>query len=212
MSMIGIFGGTFDPVHYGHLRPVQEVCDELALDEVHWLPCNIPPHRDLPLASAEHRLAMLRLALNGNGRFVVDTRELERDGPSYMVDTLVSLRQDFAADSLLLILGQDAFNGLPQWHHWQQILQLAHVVVCTRPGSELPLSGPLEKLVADKQIHDSEKLRSTLAGLVYMLPVTRLSISATQIRELCQQKKSPAYLLPGAVNEFIQKNGLYQNR
>lgn len=212
MKLIGIFGGTFDPVHFGHLRPVQEVCQDLGLDEVRWIPCGLPPHRDSPLGSAGQRLAMLRLALKGNKKFVVDTREIDRDGPSYMVDTLRSLRQDFPDESLVLILGQDAFNGLPQWHNWQQILQLAHIIVCTRPGSEQPLSGPLEKLVVDRQIQNDEQLKSAASGCIYMHQVTQLPISATQIRELCQQGKSPAYLLPDSVNDYIQTNGLYRNR
>ncbi|NOY67589.1 MAG: nicotinate-nucleotide adenylyltransferase [Gammaproteobacteria bacterium] len=208
--MIGIFGGTFDPVHYGHLRPVQEVCDDLDLDEVRWIPCGLPPHRDPPKASAQDRLEMLSLAVKGNASFVVDTREVDRNGPSYMVDTLESLRHDFPDESLVLILGQDAFNSLPEWHRWQEILQLAHIVVCTRPGSELASSGQLVELVSERGTQDISRLKDEKAGVIYMHDVIQLPISSTQIRDLCLQGKSHRYLLPLAVNEYIQTNGLYQ--
>lgn len=210
MKMIGIFGGTFDPVHYGHLRPVQEVCNDLGLDEVRWIPCGLPLHRDPPKASAQDRLEMLSLAVKGNASFVVDTREVDRNGPSYMVDTLESLRHDFPDESFVLILGQDAFNGLPEWHRWQEILQLAHIVVCTRLGSALASSGQLVELVSERGTQDISRLKDEKAGVIYMHDVIQLPISSTQIRDLCLQGKSHRYLLPLAVNEYIQTNGLYQ--
>jgi len=208
--MIGIFGGTFDPVHFGHLRPVLEICQDLSLNEVRWLPCGVPPHRDIPQASIEHRLAMTRLALEENVKFIVDDRETKRSGPSYTVNTLESLREDYPDDSLVLILGQDAFNGLTEWHRWRDLLSLAHVVVCTRPGSQLASSGQLIEWMSDKSVQDPNQLRIKLAGLIYKHDVIQLPISATQIRKLYLQGESPQYLLPDAVNEYIHTNGLYR--
>ena len=210
MKIIGIFGGTFDPVHFGHLRPVQEVCQNLSLDEVRWIPCGMPPHRGFPQVSVEHRLAMMKLALQDNVKFIADDRETKCDGPSYTVNTLESLREDFPDDSLVLILGQDAFNGLPEWHRWRDLLNLAHIVVCTRPGSELASSGQLIEWMSDKCIQDAKQLSTKSAGFIYKHDVTQLPISATQIRQLYLQGESPQYLLPNAVNEYIHTNGLYR--
>ncbi|HEC29176.1 MAG TPA: nicotinate-nucleotide adenylyltransferase [Gammaproteobacteria bacterium] len=202
----GLFGGTFDPVHFGHLRPALEVCQDLDLHEVRWIPGGQPPHRETPLAETVHRLNMLRLAVQDIDRFTVDIRETERAGPSYTVDTLISLRKEMPGSSLALILGQDAFNGLPGWHRWQEILELAHVIVCARPGSILPQTGEL----AGRQTDDFTGLEEQTHGLVYTHPVTQLSISATAIRALIMQGKTPRYLLPAPVCDYIDKNGLYR--
>ncbi|MCK5724204.1 MAG: nicotinate-nucleotide adenylyltransferase, partial [Gammaproteobacteria bacterium] len=132
--MIGILGGTFDPIHYGHLRTALDVQQCLSLDEVRFIPCGEPPHRDKPVAESLQRLAMVRAAIAGQKGFSVDDREIRREGPSYMVDTLTSLKHDFKTESLCLILGMDAFNGLEQWHQWQQIFELANIAVMKRPA------------------------------------------------------------------------------
>jgi len=199
-------------VHFGHLRPVQEVYQDLMLDELLWIPAAVPPHRDEPQVSVKHRLSMLQLALQANPAFKIDTRELERSGPSYMVDTLVSLRQDYEDASLALIMGQDAFNGLPQWHRWQSILELAHIIVCTRPGSEFSSTGELMTVLSQGRVENSQQLKSAPAGLIYTHPVTQLPISATQIRRLCEQGKSPRYLMPERVCEYIQEHNLYETQ
>jgi nicotinate-nucleotide adenylyltransferase len=133
--MIGIYGGTFDPVHFGHLRTALEVREALGLDEVRFTPCRQPPHR-VAVASPEAREKMLELALAKEAGFVLDRRELDRPGPSYMIDTLAALRAEWGADaSLCLILGRDAFLGLPSWRRWNELTGLAHLVVMTRPGA-----------------------------------------------------------------------------
>ncbi|MFN2300762.1 MAG: nicotinate (nicotinamide) nucleotide adenylyltransferase, partial [Gammaproteobacteria bacterium] len=134
---IGIFGGTFDPVHCGHLRAMVELRDELALNEVRVVPCGVPPHRAEPRASAQARLAMLDVALADLPGFSVDRRELERPGPSYMVDTLVSMRADWPEAALWLLLGHDAFCTLPQWRRWRELFSLANVGVARRPGASV---------------------------------------------------------------------------
>ena len=135
--MIGIFGGTFDPVHYGHLRSALEVKDIFGLSEVRLIPCAQPPHREQPAATALMRLHMLELAIENQPGLIIDTRELNRQGVSYMVDTLKSLRQEFPNEPLLLFIGSDAFNHLKTWHQWQHLFDTAHIVVMTRPGFEI---------------------------------------------------------------------------
>jgi nicotinate-nucleotide adenylyltransferase len=141
LSPMGILGGTFDPVHYGHLRTAYELMEAVDFAEVRFLPAGIPPHRDAPHADAPTRLAMVRAAIEGEPRFIVDDRELRREGPSYSVDTLLDLRAEHPHRSLCLMVGMDAFLGLPQWHQWRRILQLAHIVVAHRPGWRGPDRG-----------------------------------------------------------------------
>jgi len=208
--MIGIVGGTFDPIHFGHLRPALELYQDLGLDELRWIPSGQPPHRDTPSVSTEHRLNMLRLALQGMRQSVIDEREIHRQGPSYMVDTLSSLRAENVDKGLALILGMDAFNGLPTWHRWQELFELAHIIVCSRPGAERPASGQLMDVVSDKQVMSFSKMKQCTHGMIYIHAVTRLSISATRIRRICQQGKSPRFLLPDTVCNYIEENGLYR--
>ena len=138
MNPIGVFGGTFDPIHYGHLRTAYEVQQALKFDEVRFVPCGEPPHRGEPRANSKLRLAMVTAAVEGRKGFIVDDREIYRDGPSYSVDTLKTLRTDFPLRSLGLIIGMDAFLGLPEWYQWREILELSHIVVAHRPGWRMP--------------------------------------------------------------------------
>jgi len=208
--MIGIFGGTFDPVHLGHLRPALDVFQQLGLDAMHWMPNRQPPHREAPVTETEHRLEMLKRAIDPVSGFVLDTRELDRAGPSYMVDTLESLRQEFPKTGLCLVLGQDAFNNLPGWHQWQQLLSLAHIIVCTRPGYQYPQQGKLQALKDRHCVSDINALHEENAGKIYLQPVTLLDISATRIREQIQQGNSIRYLVPDAVCDYIETHGLYR--
>jgi len=207
--MIGIFGGTFDPIHFGHLRCAWEIAEQLALREVRMLPARVPPHRDPPVASADQRRRLLELALAGQTLLRLDTRELERDGPSYMVDTLSSLRSEVNDEPLCLILGQDAFSGLDTWHRWQTIPELAHLVVITRPGSARAASGPVRELAERCGVGSVHELRVRPAGAVLFRTVTPLAISASGIRGLLAAGRSPRYLLPDAVLDCVQREGLY---
>ncbi len=208
--MIGIFGGTFDPIHFGHLRPALEVFQDLRLEQLRWIPAGQPPHRDSPDASIEQRLDMLRLALQDIPQSVVDECEVQRPGPSYMFDTLTMLRQRFAETGLALILGMDAFNGLPGWHRWQELLNLAHIIVCSRPDVDLAASAELHAMIAASRVDDISRLHDSHGGLIYIHPVTALPISATEIRGICKQGKSPRFLLPANVCDYIEQNGLYR--
>ena len=209
--MIGVFGGTFDPVHLGHLRPALDVFQQLGLQAMHWIPNRLPPHRQTPATNTEHRLQMLRLAVQSVPGFVVDTRELDREGPSYMVDTLESLRQEFADTPVCLVLGQDAFNDLSSWHQWQRLLTLAHIVVCTRPGYQYPSQGELLELMEKQCVQTTEALHKEKAGRILLQPVTLLDIAATRIRQLVQQGNSIRYLVPDAVCDYIESHGLYRD-
>ncbi|MBM4200917.1 MAG: nicotinate-nucleotide adenylyltransferase [Gammaproteobacteria bacterium] len=209
--MIGIFGGTFDPVHFGHLRTVLEVCEVLSLDEVRFVPCGITPHRAQPLTATEDRLTLLTLALEGaDPRFRIDDRELRRSGPSYMVDTLTSIRAEFSDCALCLILGIDAFQGLPAWHRWRDIFKLAHVVVMQRPF-EPSYADALERVLAQRLVTERQVLRDQTAGCIYFQDVSQLAISASRIRDLVRQGRSTQYLLPETVRHFIRDKGLYRS-
>ncbi|MDP3904672.1 MAG: nicotinate-nucleotide adenylyltransferase [Methylococcaceae bacterium] len=207
--MIGIFGGTFDPVHYGHLRSALEVKELFGLDEVRLIPCYQPPHRDQPKASATMRLQMLQQAINHEPGLIVDSRELDRAGPSYMVDTLKSLREEFSEQTLLLFIGSDAFENLTRWHRWQQLFAYAHLVVLTRPGYAIKT---LDSFFNPRLANAKTELSKTPAGSIFFQPVTQLDISATAIRNMIALKQSPRFLLPDAVIEYIQQQQLYQTQ
>ena len=207
--MIGILGGTFDPIHHGHLRCAQELLQDLPLDEVRLIPSRIPPHRDTPHASVEQRLRMLKAALDGVPGFIVDARELSREGPSYTVDTLRSLRAEFGAMPLCLIVGMDAFSGLESWHRWQELIGLAHIVVAHRPGWMAPQTGAVAELLNRHAAHSAAELRAQPAGRILPWPITGLDISASAIRVQVAAGKSPRFLVPEAVARIIAAERLY---
>ncbi len=209
---MGVFGGTFDPIHYGHLRTAFELLQALALAEIRFLPCATPPHRGTPIASAADRLAMVQAACAGQDGFVVDDRELQRDGPSWSVDTLESLRAEYPDTPLALIVGMDAFLGLPRWHRWRRILNLAHVVVAHRPGWQAPGSGPLGELLRERLAEDPADLKVKLAGRIVVYAVTQLEISSTEIRELIRAGRDPRFLLPDSVARLVAASGCYRQR
>jgi nicotinate-nucleotide adenylyltransferase len=212
---VGILGGTFDPIHYGHLRLGEELAEALQLDEVRLLPSGTPPHRSAPVASSEHRLAMTRLAAQGNPRFHVDEREIHRSGPGYMFDTLTSLRAEIGSlRAIVLLLGADAFLELATWHRWHELFGLAHIAVAHRPG--FPIEGWADQMPQPLAREYSARLMQQLlsvylspAGGILVVPFTALDISATALREMLRSGKSARYLLPEAVLDYIRSNGLY---
>lgn len=197
---LAILGGTFDPVHDAHLRVAWEASE--ALDaEVRLIPSNVPPHRDPPIASARERAAILRAALRGQDRLVLDERELRRDGPSWTIDTLIELRDEIGPERpLVLLVGADAFLGLPTWHRWSELFDYAHIGVLTRPRRDIStLPTELRIKVASRRTSDPHALIGTPCGRVLGMPVTPLEISATQIREVLAAGSEPRYLMPDAV-------------
>lgn len=207
MQRIGILGGTFDPVHFGHLRPAVEVRAALGLDQVRLIPARVSPLRDTPGASPDDRLAMLRAAVDGSDDLVVDDRELDRDGPSYTIDTLQSLAAELGDARLLFIMGADAFAEFERWHRWQEILATAHLVVTTRPEAELTIPPPLRDAVTD----DPATLERSRAGCVWLQQVTPLDISATTIRRTAAAGGDLRYLMPEGARRYLEDHHLYRS-
>lgn len=208
--MIGILGGTFDPIHYGHLRTALEVQQYLSLNEIRFIPCGEPPHRNNPVAEPLQRLAMVRAAISGQDNFSVDDREISRAGLSYMVDTLKSLKQELVSDSLNLILGTDAFNNLPAWYKWQDIFNLANIIVMQRPQTNASdnRSAALSAVIKQRQV-SKDSLGKYQQGKICFVPVTQLDISATVIRQQWQQQKDIRFLLPDSVLTLIRQQNIY---
>jgi nicotinate-nucleotide adenylyltransferase len=212
---LGLFGGTFDPVHFGHLRLAEEAIAQLGLGGVRWLPAGQPPHRGQPQVTAGQRLQMVRLATAGNPRFSVDAAEVEAAAPSYTVHTLQRLRRELGpAQPLVLLVGADAFAGLSSWHRWPELFQLAHVAVSHRPGFPVEaasLPAELAGEFAARRQSDPALLRTAAAGCIVSFAMTQLAISATQIRRLLANDLSARYLLPDEVLDYIQVQSLYRN-
>ncbi|MDW9401945.1 nicotinate-nucleotide adenylyltransferase [Pseudomonas soli] len=207
---VGILGGTFDPVHIGHLRSALEVAEFMCLDELRLLPNARPPHRDTPLVAAQDRLAMVRGAVQGVERLSVDARELARDKPSYTIDTLESIRGELNAhDQLFLVLGWDAFCGLPSWHRWEELLQHCHILVLQRPDADVDPPDELRNLLAARSESDPTAM-SGPAGHISFVWQTPLAVSATQIRQLLASGKSVRFLVPDAVLAYIEAHDLYR--
>jgi nicotinate-nucleotide adenylyltransferase len=206
---IGLFGGTFDPIHYGHLRTAFELWQALRLAQVRFLPTGDPPHREPSLASPELRLQMVQAAIAGSGAFVADDREMRRTGVSYSVDTLLDLRREYPERSLCLLLGMDAFLGMPHWHRWRDIFELAHVVVAHRPGWKAPITGPLGEVMVDRGTGSVRELHGAPAGRIYVHAVTQLEISSTELRQLILAGRDLKFLVPEPVRELIATSGCY---
>jgi nicotinate-nucleotide adenylyltransferase len=209
---IGIFGGTFDPIHYGHLRTAFELLQALRLPEMRFMPAGNPPHRDETVASNAQRLAMVRAAVAGQTGCSVDDREMRKSGPSYSVETLAELRAEYPARSLCLIVGMDAFLGLPKWHQWRELLTLAHLVVAHRPGWRAPTMGPLGEMLVDRGTGSVLDLHQRHAGCIYIHAVTQLEISSTEVRSLIQSGRDPRYLMPDGVRRLIHDSGCYARK
>lgn len=213
--MLGVMGGTFDPIHFGHLRLAEEARQALGLAQVRVVPAGHPRHRDQPCSSAEDRLAMVRLALADLPQFELDDSEVRADLPSYTVPTLERLRSELGADRpLVLLLGVDAFLGLPSWYRWRELFDLAHIAVATRPGYALNEQYMAEELRAEyyhRMCKRPERLARQAAGHVASFAMTPLAISATSIRAILSQGGSPRFLLPDTVLDYIQQHHLYGN-
>ncbi|CAG9931450.1 nicotinate-nucleotide adenylyltransferase [Candidatus Nitrotoga arctica] len=212
---IGILGGTFDPVHNGHLRLAQEALEQCNLAAIHFIPSGTPPHRNAPHASAIQRLDMIRLALQGNAAFVLDEREIYRIDPCYTVDTLTALRAEHGMQQpLCLLMGGDAFLLLHSWHEWKSLFELSHIVVMQRVGH--PLGNTING--ANDALRDEYRTRlapsprilcDSPAGAILVADMPALEISATDIRKRCAEKKNIHYLLPDVVADYIQLHHLY---
>ncbi|WP_332675707.1 nicotinate-nucleotide adenylyltransferase [Aromatoleum sp.] len=215
---LGVFGGTFDPIHLGHLRLAEEARERLDLEYVAFIPAGQPPHRDAPHSTAADRLEMVRRATASNPSFIVDDGEVFAAGKSYTVLTLERLRASIGPERpLVLILGADAFQGLPTWHRWREILQLTHLAVGNRPGHALPdgiprgmASAELDALCNNHRDNDPTSVHQSPAGRIVPFDMTPLAISASQVRALILAGQSARYLLPEPVLQYIGQHHLYQ--
>ena len=205
---VGIFGGTFDPIHNGHLRSALEVLQQFDLDHIRLIPSARPPHREQPKATPEQRVMMLHLAIKNSAQFVVDDRELKREGASYTIDTLKSLRQEMPDTRLYLILGSDAFSGLSTWHQWDKLLDFSHIIVMQRASEPLSLSADIDGWFQARK--GTAEDNALLAGKIWPVTLTQLTISATAIRADIAQGRKPAFLTPDPVVSFIEQLSLYQ--
>lgn len=209
MEPLALFGGTFDPVHYGHLRVADEARQKLHLKNLNLLPSGIPPHRQTPRATVRQRLDMLQLAQLEFPQLTIDARETRREGPSYMVDTLQELRLEFPEQPLLLLIGQDAANHLHSWHQWERLFELAHIVILTRPGANVEYRQDLDKKIQRRLKADLHDLLQDDVGGVFNLNVESIDISATTIKSIIRLGRSPQSMLPQAVLDYINENQLY---
>jgi len=206
---LALLGGTFDPVHYGHLRCAEQARRELMLEYLYLLPAGQPPHRGEPQASVAQRLAMLALARTEFPRLLIDERETRRAGPSYMVDTLQELRDTDPNRPLLLLIGQDAANQLHSWHRWRRLFELAHIVILTRPAAHIEYEPDLAEQVGLRAVDDLRKLSASRAGGILQLDVEPVDVSATAIKRRIRSGDTPRGMLPDTVLDYIAANRLY---
>lgn len=208
---LGIFGGTFDPVHNGHLRMALELKQHLGLDEMRLMPCHQPPHREAPGVTSEHRAAMAELAVADCADLTVDNRELLRDQTSYTVETLCELRDEIGSEmSLCLAMGMDSLVNLHSWRRWRELLDLCHIVVAARPGWSCPESGEVAELL-ESHGAPASVLSECPNGHIVVETLRLLPISATEVRAQIAAGESPQFLIPESVWRYIAKHGLYQS-
>jgi nicotinate-nucleotide adenylyltransferase len=209
--LVGVFGGTFNPVHNGHLRSALELVERLQLTQMRLMPSAQPPHRAAPHCGAAHRAAMVELAVAGEPRLACDMRELQRAGNSYTIDSLIELRGELGAvTGLCMVMGCDAVLEITQWHRWQELLDWAHIVVIARPGWELPRTGEVAQWLEAHRVEDSRSLWQWSAGRIAVEELRPLDISSTEIRDILAAGRSARYLLPQSVLDYIQTNTLFR--
>lgn len=210
LTPIGILGGTFDPIHLGHIKIAEAAKQKCGLQKIIFIPCNIPAHRYKPCATAAQRLKMTQLAIKDHPNFIADDREIKRTGTSFMLDTLKSLKQDYPDNPLVLILGLDAFAGLDTWHQWEKLIDYAHLVIVNRAGVKIELPVPIKTLLQTTEVFDTKALQTKQNGLIYQLHIKPILISATKIRQQLQAQETPIDTLPENVYNYIRKKEIYQ--
>ncbi len=207
------FGGTFDPIHLGHIQSVQHLAQQIGLSKVMLMPNHVPPHRPQPQANAQQRLAMLEIATAGNELFAIDTRELNKDTPSWSVESLRQIRQEQGDAPLAFIIGQDALLTLNHWHCWTELPRLCHLLVCVRPGyPHVHPDGQIQQWIDQHRTTDLQTLQHQSSGHIYLAATPPFAISATEIRHRLQQGKACDDMLPAGVAEYIRQTGLYRHQ
>jgi nicotinate-nucleotide adenylyltransferase len=207
---IGILGGTFDPIHNGHLKLATRVFQRCDLSEIRLIPVHTPSHRQIPFASIEQRLHMLQLAIENYDGLIIDEREIQRGEISYTVDTLGSLREDIGQDPLCLIMGADAFQTISSWHKWSSIIDHAHIIVAGRPGTEKQVTLlQISELFDNMLTTTSMDLHKGAAGKIFYADIEEIDISSSRVRELIGSQKQVFELVPESVLTYIMKEDLY---
>lgn len=218
MEITGLFGGTFNPIHNGHLALAQSVLETLHCRQIRFIPAAIPPHKAIPAVTAQHRAAMVQLAIADHAAFVLDTCELDRQGPSYTIETLHLLHRRLPDQSLCLIMGQDSYQKLPTWHRWQELLDYCHLLVVHRAEAAhtLQLHAEHENKAVDIA-HAPQRFAEQAHGLISYLPLTPPDISSTRIRETLSNGEDTSLDgllevdgIPEKVMHYILENHLYQ--
>lgn len=208
-SGIGILGGTFDPIHNGHIQIAELVLKALQLERIEFIPCFQPPHRHPPIASAADRLAMVKLAIQSHPHFYANEIEMDRQGISYSVDTLIALRKQMRHQPLCFILGADAFSAFHHWHEWRKVSALVHLIIIGRPSAEPPSDPDIQALLCKNQTRDLVDLQKNSAGKIYFLNNEFIDISATKIRRTIQLGEKNIVGLDKAVEKYIVDHGVY---
>lgn len=207
---IGIFGGTFDPVHNGHLRAAEEIGESFSLERIYFVPVLVPPHkRDKQISDAADRLAMLRFAVKGNKRFMVSNAEIERGGISYSIDTIQLMEKNFK--ELYYLIGVDAFAEIHTWHRFRDLFYHTNFIVMMRPSRQRKSGLAMFPASVRKNMTtlDSETFRHVSGKMVHLRFVTQLDISGTRIRESVGNGKSIRYLVPARVEKYVKDKTLY---
>ena len=207
---IGVLGGTFDPIHHGHLRMAIELYQALDLARVHLTPTFKPMYRKQPVATPEQRLEMVKCAVKDEPALFADDREIRRAGITYTIDTLLEMRAEMPETPLCLLVGIDAFLGFASWHRWKEILNYAHIIIAHRPHYHLPDAGIIADLIHAQLQKEISFIHENMAGGILLRPITALEISATDIRKQIAMGRNPRYLLPDGVYEYIKQNATYE--
>jgi len=209
---VALFGGTFDPVHNGHLRIASELAELLSVNELRLMPCRLPPHRDEPKVSADQRRKMLELGIGANNSVLsVEDIELHRPAPSYSIDTVALIREQLGSlTPLFLCVGMDALATINTWRDWEKLLSFCHIAVSSRPGFSAPKKGPLYEWIAQHECDNLNEIKQCPSGYIYFCDLTMLAISSTTIRDKIKQGSSIRYMAPEPVVNYIQQHRLYE--
>ncbi len=209
--MIGIFGGSFDPPHFGHIKSAFALLEQFEFEQIRFVPCQLSPHKNKAHASAQHRWQMLSLICDSHDKLVVDDCELKREAPSYTIDTLIELRQQYDEQkSLVLILGIDAYSSFCQWHNFEDILSYSHLMLLQRPGYALPKSGCEKDYIDTRLVKDINLLVNSANGKIYLCDIEKIDISSTSVRKTISNGEQPRYAIPGNIWNYIKRNNLYR--
>jgi nicotinate-nucleotide adenylyltransferase len=210
-SPLGIFGGTFDPIHIGHIEPVIEAAKQVNIDKIALLPCHIPTHKGVSNTSSQHRLEMVKLTCQEYPLFYPDDRDIKRGIPTYSIDTLREFRQQFPTRPLCFFIGMDSLLSINSWYQWQKLFELCHFVVCQRPNYDTDLSPEIVHLLQHRQVTDTRALQQSLGGKIYLAKTKKITLSSTTLRQYLRNNVPVDGLIPESVINYIQQYKLYQD-